>query len=298
MSRIIILIVTIFSFAACSKDDLPYTQNGETAGFEPGKGIVRFTSYKPLESKPINVHYFIPEEGDSKTMPILFVMPGTDRNANDYLNAWIAEANRKKIIILSLEFPSAYYSTSQYIEGGLYSGTTLNNESQWSFSVIDPIFESVKESIGGKQERYDMWGHSAGAQFVHRFILFKQGTKIDRAVASNAGWYTLPDQNKAYPYGLKNTPFGTTTILNNFFTRKLTVHLGTADTVRDNALNTSAGAEAQGKNRYERGSYFFQESERIKNNDSYPFNWQKRENVGVAHDYKKMAIDAASILYY
>lgn len=295
--RIIIFFLTLFSFVACSKDDTPYTQNGETTDFKTGKGIVVFTSYKPLESKPINIHYFIPEGGDVKTMPILFVMPGTNRNANDYLNGWISQANSKKIIILSLEFPSSSYSTSQYIEGGLYSGTTLNDESQWSFSVIDPIFETVKKSIDGAQEKYDMWGHSAGAQFVHRFILFKQGVKIDRAVSSNAGWYTLPDKSKDYPYGLKNTPFGTTAILSNFFKQKLIVHLGTADTVRDANMNTSAGAEAQGKNRYERGTYFYRESETIKNNGSYQFNWQKRENDGVAHDYKKMAIDAASILY-
>lgn len=297
MIRIIIFIATILSFTACSKDVLDYTQNGVTTDFKTGKGVVSFTAYQSLEKKPINVHYYIPENGDSKTMPILFVMPGTERNANDYLNGWIAQANSKKIIILSLEFPSSHYSNSQYIEGGLYSGSTLNNESQWSFSVIDPIFETVKKSIGGTQTNYDMWGHSAGAQFVHRFILFKQGTKINRAVASNAGWYTLPDVKKEYPYGLKNTPFTTTAILNNFFTHKLTLHLGTADTVRDNALNTSAGAEAQGKNRYERGTYFFKESERIKNNGSHPFNWQKRENNGVGHDYRKMAIDASSILY-
>lgn len=86
-----------------------------------------------------------------------------------------------------------------------------------------------------------------GAQFVHRYVTFMPDTRVDRAVSANAGWYTLPDVDVAYPYGLKNTDVATTSRVASLFARKLIVHLGTADTDR-NGLNTSAGAEAQGAN--------------------------------------------------
>ena len=64
--------------------------------------------------------------------------------------------------------------------------------------------------------------------------------------------------------------------------------MGTADTDR-NGLNTSAGAEAQGANRYQRGKYYFSEAKRISTKDGCSLNWDKYEVAGVAHEYAKMA---------
>ncbi len=47
-----------------------------------------------------------------------------------------------------------------------------------------------------------LWfGHSAGAQFVHRYI-YQHPEHVRRAVLSAAGWYTLPDETVDFPYGL------------------------------------------------------------------------------------------------
>ena len=100
----------------------------------------------------------------------------------------------------------------------------------------------------------------------------------------------------AYPYGLKNTDVATTSRVASLFARKLIVHLGTADTDR-NGLNTSAGAEAQGANRYQRGKYYFSEAKRISTKDGCSLNWDKYEVAGVAHEYAKMAAAGAKILY-
>ena len=77
-----------------------------------GHGIVTYTDYEPLKAKPINLHFYIPE-GDIKTMPIVFILPGTGRNANDYLAAWMKNFKSKEVIAIALEFPQEYYSTSE-----------------------------------------------------------------------------------------------------------------------------------------------------------------------------------------
>ena len=38
-----------------------------------------------------------------------------------------------------------------------------------------------------------MFGHSAGGQFVHRFVQFKPNSRVNYAISANAGWYTVPD---------------------------------------------------------------------------------------------------------
>ena len=95
------------------------------------------------------------------------------------------------------------YSTAQYIEGGMFQGNTLLDRSEWTFSLIKSVFDTVRKDTGSSRTKYDMWGHSAGAQFVHRYVTFMPDTRVDRAVSANAGWYTLPDVDVAYPYGLK-----------------------------------------------------------------------------------------------
>ncbi len=46
-----------------------------------------------------------------------------------------------------------------------------------------------------------LFGHSGGAQFVHRFAM-AHPARVARYVASAAGWYTLPDPELAFPFGI------------------------------------------------------------------------------------------------
>ena len=39
----------------------------------------------------------------------------------------------------------------------------LNDEGEWTFSAIEPIFDEIKRRTGNTGERYYIFGHSAGA---------------------------------------------------------------------------------------------------------------------------------------
>lgn len=268
-------------------------EDKETLG--TGRGKITYNGYAPLNHKPVTVHFYIPK-GDVSRMPVLFVLPGVNRNADEYLDAWKEGADKKGVMVFSLEFPKSFYSPEEYIEGGMFSGGQLKPEAEWTFSLIEPLFGYLKTELNGTQSSFDLWGHSAGAQFVHRYLLFKPAAPVRKAVSANAGWYTVPDLSVAYPYGLKNSTASSAT-LRQAFGKNLILQLGTADTdPNDSNLNHSPGAELQGPHRYARGLYFWDRSMRSSQTHGV-FNWMKHEVPGVAHSYTRMAANAWGFMY-
>lgn len=283
------------SFVGCWDDDVePEISGGKT--FFPGARVIEYDGYAPLAERPIKVHYSIPNHGDISQMPILFVFPGLERNADDYLNSWKGASDSRNFMVFVLEFSKDLYTTSQYIEGGMFENGQPVEPEKWTFSLIEPLFDLIREETGSQLTQYDLWGHSAGAQFVHRYATFMPNARIHRAVSANAGWYTLPDADVEYPYGLKHSGGADAATLKQLFATELIIQLGTADTSRD-GLNTTAGAEAQGQNRFERGNYYFNKSKQIASEGAYNFKWKRVEVEGVAHDQTQMASAAVQLLY-
>lgn len=293
--KLLILSLFLAAFSSCEwKSDVEEPVLNKLG---TGQGIVTYTGYEPLKSKPIDLHFYIPE-GDLQTMPIVFIFPGTERNANDYLAGWMDKFKDKKVIAIALEFPQAYYSTSQYIEGNMFKGSTPLPEEQWSYSVIEAIFSYVKSETGNKSAQYSMFGHSAGAQFVHRFVTFKQNTHLNKAIAANAGWYTVPDTQIGYPYGLKDSGFSDKATLTHLFSSNLIVALGDQDIdPKDSSLRHTPEADAQGLYRFARGEFYYNESESISKANSIVFNWKKIVVKGVAHDFKGMMAETVDYLF-
>jgi hypothetical protein len=259
-------------------------------------------TYKPsgtLSSKSIEVFYHIPN-GDVKTMPILMSFHGVNRNAADYRDYWISMANDNKFMVFAPQFSDEDFSTGDaynlaniFIDGDTPSLSTFNAKEQWTFSVLDPLFEQIKSAVSGTQEKYNGWGHSAGAQFLQRFVLYLPNSKLDIAVCSNAGWYTVPEFSVNFPYGLNKGQLPNSD-LNLAFSKKLIIHLGTEDTDQNSpGLRHNSVVDAQqGVSRLVRGRYFFTESQSTAQSLNTTFNWEKEEVSGVAHDAQKMANDA------
>lgn len=272
--------------------------NSEISGLSrAGAGVVKFDDYEPLKDKPVNIWYYTPIE-NPVDLPILFVCHGKNRNADDYRDNWIDLANQYNIMIVAPEFSNENYPKSVgYNLGNMFDleGNPLPEE-LWSFSVIDPIFDFVVEQINGNQTHYNMFGHSAGAQFAHRFITFKSGTKVNRVVTANAGWYTMPDFSVDYPYGLRKTSL-TVTDLIPMLQRKVVVLLGDADTERTRRLRQTPEADIQGRNRFERGLAYFEMAKQLCSDNGIDLGWLQQTVPAVAHDNAKMALAAAQFLY-
>lgn len=263
-----------------------------------GSGMFEFSAYPGLAGKTMRIFYHKPT-GEVGDMPILFVMHGVLRNAETYRDNWVELSDTYKVLVIVPEFSNELFPGSRsYNYGNLRSSSgTLNDEQHWSFSLLDPIFDDVVSRSGSKQQRYDLFGHSAGSQFVHRFFLFKRHSKANRVVAANAGGYTMLDLDVDFPYGLKGMGFDTER-LSHVLGRELIIQLGEEDIdPAHRHLNVSAEAMRQGRHRLERGMTFFSSAKELAKRLNIDFKWNVRLVPGVAHENEKMAVDIAQYLY-
>ena len=264
-------------------------------------GVFSYTPPAPLNANPIEVYYHIPS-GSIGDMPVLMSFHGGSRNAADYRDYWIGMSNQHKFIVLAPKFDNNNWTiATEYITGNVFSDyddpliNNYNNQNEWTYSIIDNLFDYVIADISGNQQSYVGWGHSAGAQFLHRFAIYLPNSKLNLAICSNAGWYLVPENGYRFPYGLDDSQLSNQK-LESAFGKKIIVHLGKNDNdPKSNGLRRNATVDAQqGKNRYVRGKYFFQTALDVADNMESTFNWEKYEVNGVSHEGQKMADDAVS----
>jgi hypothetical protein len=204
---------------------------------------------------------------------------------------WIPYARARQFLLVVPEFSQDQFPLD---EGYIYGNTVdpaghAVPRDQWSFSMIEPIFDAVRARTGNLSPRYAIYGHSAGAQFVQRFLYFVPQARVTHAVAANAGWYMLPDPAAPFPYGLKGTPV-TAEDLRHALGLPLTVLLGTADIdSHDRVLRHTPEADAQGPFRFARGKYFFASSAELARSQGAPFRWLLATAPGIGHSDPGMA---------
>ena len=244
----------------------------------------------------IKVYYYIPLEGDVQHMKVQFVMHGVNRNADAYCETWQTKAEQYGLIILAPMFDKNNFPSEMYQLGNVCSKGMLNYEDEMTYSQIDAIFKAFVQKYDIADKTYNIYGHSAGAQFVHRLVLFYNSPYLDQAVAANAGTYTFVSNKQDFPYGYRNIG-GLSSIPKKVFQKKLIVFLAEGDTIRDSHLNVSKEADKQGFNRFERGNNFFESAENYATRKKISFQWQLRTLPNAGHSNRQMGPAAADILY-
>ena len=288
--RILILLFLLVLGPACvgSVDARPAVQATSSQGtflFEDWAG------------PPIKVWYQTPVRITPAT-PIVFVMHGVRRDADRYLAEWAPIAARHGFILVVPEFSQADFPGSRgYNAGFMHEEDGTNRpRSRWSFAVLEPLFDTMKARTGSQAPTYVLYGHSAGGQFVHRYVMLMPEARLGRAIAANAGWYTMPDLESEYPYGLAATPADKAS-LTRALGKPLTILLGTADTdVTDPNLRRTPEANAQGPHRHARGLNFYRQAQKAAERGGVPFGWRLEEVRGVGHKNREMAVAAAPLI--
>ena len=248
--------------------------------------------------KSMRVLTFRPSTFTAET-PILFVMHGVTRAADDYLLSWLPFAEHYGFLLVVPEFTKSDWPGSRsYNIGNMRrkDGSSLSRDA-WSFTIVDRLFDDVRKLFGSATTSFRLYGHSAGSQFVHRFITFTGGVRVARAVAANAGWYTVPDGGIGFPYGLKGTDVDDNTLRLAFRTNMI-VLLGADDNdPQAPDLRQAAEARAQGPHRVARGEHFIAAAQARAQRLGAPFHWALKTVEKVGHSDRAMAPFAAAILF-
>lgn len=265
----------------------------------PMEGVFTYADYAPYADKPIDVHYFIPSDGDAALMPILFVMQGADRGWTYLMKTWKQDAQKYRFIVVIPVFTKELFPVEEYQEMGVYSGEgTLNAPERTAAILIDKMFERFRDEIGGRQEHYSFYGHSAGGQFIHRALLLHDSPYVERSVVGSPGWYTFPDNREMrYPYGVTDLPYINEDDLRRFVTSDAWVQVSDGDTLRESFLRKTPEAELQGRNREERGKSFYASICKAAEELGVENGWKFVEEHNVAHHSSGMGKRAVKYLF-
>ncbi len=274
------------------------------------------------KEKVIKIYYHKPKTFQPQSR-ILIVIPGSGRNGDSYRDSWKEESEKYGVLILAPMYPESEYGFGDYHLGGLMYDLALEesvtyvensnqvildeesfsfkvnaNADEWIFNDFDRLFESVIIAIGSEQTEYDIFGHSAGGQILHRFAIFQPNSKANRIVASNSGSYTLPDFSSGLPFGVKNTPL-TEAKLGSSFKKHLVLFIGELDNEDEKGglLLRSPSVDKQGLHRLARGRFFYNETKTTADKLGFDFNWELVIIPNVGHNYRQMGNAAGDFLY-
>jgi pimeloyl-ACP methyl ester carboxylesterase len=231
-------------------------------------------------------------------MPVVFVMHGVRRNADEYRDQWHELALEHDFFLVVPEFTEADFPGSRGYNLGFREDEQGRPRPRklWSYSAIEPIFDEVRRREGLGTKRYALYGHSAGSQFVHRFIYYVPDARVSRIVPANAGWYLMPEADVPAPYGLEDAGL-TAEMLVSAWRKPVTVLLGELDTdPRHRHLRRAPQAMAQGAHRFARGQRFFALNRDAAEQKGVPFGWRLATVPGVGHENRRMAPAAVPYL--
>ena len=268
----------------------------QTPLLQKGKQSFLFSSSVLDLPAPVTVWMYSPSSRPD-TLPLVIMLHGAERNASGYIDQWAPVADLYQLVVIAPVFDKENFKGSdRYNLGNVWneSAEQFTPSGQWTFSVIEPLFDQVVKALGSREKQYFLSGHSAGAQFVHRFLYFVPENRASKVFIANAGWYTLPDRKTNYPFGIKNIPQSDKALI-PFFKKPLLLALGEADTDTTSA-NFQKGYpySEQGANRFERGKNFFKVVRAAASNLRIPLQWTMITLPGVAHSNAETAKQAGA----
>jgi len=248
---------------------------------------------KKIEQK---VYYCGPRQTKSDTR-VVIVMHGNQRNADDYRDAWKRHSEEENLLVLVPEFSEKIFpgSNAYNLGGMVIAPGRFSPRENWAFSLIDILFSAVKEDQELDVKRFYLYGHSAGAQFVHRYVMFHDSPQLGLAISANAGWYTFPSTQEGFPYGLGQLPFPFDA--KRVFATKLKILLGSSDNDPNHKyLRKTEEALRQGVNRLERGKNFYETAKRVATKQGVGLSWSMSVVPNVGHSNSGMSKAALKVI--
>src|SRR5262249_46426338 len=167
---------------------------------------------------------------------------------------------------------------------------------QWTYSLPGRIFAILRAQGITTRQRYGVFGHSSGGQFVHRMISLGFRDAIAAAATANAGTYAMPDLDVEFPYGLGGTGLDDAAV-RSLLAFRLTIFAGTADVDTTSPhFPNDAAAVRQGPTRFARAHAYIAAARDAAKRYGVPCAWTIIDVAAVGHDGRQMSAAAAPVL--
>jgi poly(3-hydroxybutyrate) depolymerase len=262
----------------------------------PGAGSLPYVD-PAFPDRPLVLHAARPRKYDTET-PVLFVHHGVRRNGEDYRDYWLDLVDEAGMLAISIEFSEAAFPEYLWYHfGNLHTKDGVPNPREaWTFGIDERLFEQLRVQGVTTQQRYGLFGHSAGGQYVHRMLSFGYRDHVSVAVSANAGTYAMPDLATPWPFGLGETDVDNDA-LRALLAFPITVMAGTEDVITTGPFFPKGPRSMrQGATRYERAQNYVQAGHNAATALETNCAWTIIDVPGVGHDGKGMSAAAAPII--
>ena len=239
----------------------------------------------------------------NKSTRLVIVMHGRKRNAEEYRNQWIEAAKDLNLMVIVPEFSEQNFPEVWGFNYGNVKTKEFKSiqKELHSFSAIEPLARDALKRFKLHSNHWGIYGHGAGAHFVHRFVLYNPNASYTLAIAANLGWYlSMTDQE--WPFGLTNSGIETEQ-LKKSFSRYFLLLLGRADiSTKPNTPYVAKNFDAirlQGKHRLDRGRNFFKSSIKKSKSIGQFFKWGMVEvPTTKGHSNTEQMVPYAAEMFY
>jgi len=203
----------------------------------------------PLQAAPpggVPYLLFVPENFSMALLPLVLVH-GISRNVQQHIEAFSGLARQTGRMLIAPLFDEGCCKRYQQ------AWTRQCRADQMLLAVL----QDVRRVSGYLFKQIILYGFSGGAQFGHRFAMLHPEMVSQLAIAS-AGWYTFPDHQQAFPYGISadsRKGIRLTKNLKCFLSIPILVMVGDTDIKRDGNLRKGKDIDhQQGLSRAERAA--------------------------------------------
>jgi len=231
-------------------------------------------------------------------LPVLLVHHGVARNGRDYRDYWLPHVDSGRFLAIAIEFPEACFPEYLWYNfGNLHAADgSANDRAKWTFGIDTRLFDSLRSQGITTTQRYGLFGHSAGGQYVHRMLSFGYRERVAVAVSANAGTYAMPDLSVQWPWGLGSTDV-TAEDLRALLAFPLTVMAGTDD-IKTTGRFFPKGPKSlkQGPTRHARAHSYLATGLRAAAELGVPLAWTVIDVPDVGHDGRRMSDAAAPLI--
>jgi poly(3-hydroxybutyrate) depolymerase len=239
----------------------------------------------------------------NKATRLVVVMHGRKRNAEEYRDQWVEAAKELNLLVIVPEFSEENFpQVWGFNYGNIKTAQSEPIEQKLhAYSAIGPLVNEALETFKLNSNNWGIYGHGAGAHFVHRYVLHHPEANHTLAIAANLGWYlSMTDQE--WPFGLTNSGIDAAQ-LKKAFGKYFLLMLGKADiSTKPNSPYVKEHWDTinlQGEHRLARGRNFFKSAVKKSKEVDQFFKWGMVEvPTTKGHSNTKQMVPYAAEMFF